>query len=56
MLRAVEEPSDAGRSVTVLLPLDGSAFALAALATARALSKRFEADLVTISGRGPASG
>ncbi len=48
----VEEPSDEAVSVGfryVLLPLDGSAFALAALPTARALSERFGADLVTIS-------
>ena len=33
----------------ILLPLDGSAFALAAVATARALAERFDAELVTIS-------
>jgi nucleotide-binding universal stress UspA family protein len=33
----------------VLLPLDGSAFAAAALHTARALSARFDAELATIS-------
>ncbi|HKY75209.1 MAG TPA: universal stress protein [Acidimicrobiia bacterium] len=33
----------------VLVPLDGSEFALAALPTARALSERFKAELVTIS-------
>jgi nucleotide-binding universal stress UspA family protein len=33
----------------VLLPLDGSDFALAALPTARALAERFAADLVTVS-------
>jgi nucleotide-binding universal stress UspA family protein len=33
----------------VLLPLDGSAFALAAMPTARALSDRLGADLVTVS-------
>ena len=48
----VEEPSDAVSSVSyryVLLPLDGSSFALAALPTARALSDRFGGDLVIIS-------
>lgn len=47
----VEDPGDT-MSVSyryVLLPLDGSAFALAALPTARALSERFGADLMTIS-------
>jgi nucleotide-binding universal stress UspA family protein len=33
----------------VLLPLDGSSFAAAALPTARALADHFDAELVTIS-------
>ncbi|MDQ4134041.1 MAG: universal stress protein [Actinomycetota bacterium] len=48
----MEEHGDDAASVSfhyVLLPLDGSAFALAALPTARALSERFGADLMTIS-------
>lgn len=44
------EQSEAGLDVRhVVLPLDGSSFAAAALPTARALAERFGADLTTVS-------